>query len=150
MLVGQPSTVDRTRAPEGTHVAWGYCHVPVGSTVDMTGRIEAQVERFAPGFGDLVVARRTIPAVEMAEHNANYINGDIAAGAMNLWQILARPTLRWNPYATPVPGVYLCSASTPPGPAVHGMSGFYAARRALRTRFGVRTPPSLAPPPHSK
>ncbi|WP_298328903.1 NAD(P)/FAD-dependent oxidoreductase [Haloactinopolyspora sp.] len=145
ILASDPAVFDPGREVGGLRPFWTYTHVPAGSSVDVGDVVQAQIERFAPGFGDLVVARRTIPAVEMAEHNANYINGDIAAGAMNLWQILARPTLRWDPYATPVPGVYLCSASTPPGPAVHGMSGFYAARRALRTRFGVRTPPSLAP-----
>ncbi|RIQ22271.1 phytoene desaturase family protein [Jiangella rhizosphaerae] len=145
ILASDPAVFDPGREVGGLRPFWTYAHVPAGSTVDVGALVQAQIERFAPGFGDLVVERHTIPAAKMADHNANYRDGDIAAGAMNLWQIFARPTLRWNPYATPVPGVYLCSASTPPGPAVHGMGGLYAAKRALRTRFGIRRVPSLAP-----
>ncbi|WP_233507541.1 phytoene desaturase family protein [Jiangella anatolica] len=145
ILASDPALFDPAREVNGLRPFWSYTHVPAGSTVDVGDVVQAQIERFAPGFGDLVVERHTIPAAKMADHNANYRDGDIAAGAMTMWQIFARPTLRWDPYATPVPGVYLCSASTPPGPAVHGMGGLNAAKRALRTRFGIRRVPSLAP-----
>jgi phytoene dehydrogenase-like protein len=127
VLVAQQSLFDPARAPEGKHTAWAYCHVPNGSTVDMTARIEAQLERFAPGFRDLVLARSVMGAVEMEAHNPNYVGGDINAGAADLRQMVAR-----TPYATPLPGVFLCSASTPPGGGVHGMCGFHAASAALR------------------
>lgn len=145
ILSSDPAVFDPAREVGGLRPFWTYTHVPAGSTVDVGDAVQAQIERFAPGFGDVVVERHTIPAAKMADHNANYRDGDIAAGAMTMWQIFARPTLSWNPYATPVPGVYLCSGSTPPGPAVHGMSGLNAAKRALRTRFGIRRVPSLAP-----
>ncbi len=116
-LVAQPGVVDPSRAPEGKHTLWGYCHVPAGSTVDMTERIEAQIERFAPGFRALVIARS--------------IGGDITGGAATLRQTLFRPVIRWNQYRTALPGVYLCSSSTPPGGGVHGMCGTWAARTAL-------------------
>ncbi len=132
VLFAQPSLFDPTRAPAGKHTAWAYCHVPNGSTVDMTARIEAQVERFAPGFRDVILARHVSPPAELERHNANYIGGDIVGGANTLWQILARPVARLDPYRTPVPGWYLCSASTPPGGGVHGMSGWNAARLALK------------------
>ena len=127
VVFAQQSLFDPTRAPEGKHTAWAYCHVPNGSTVDMTDRIEAQLERFAPGFRDLVLARSTMGPVEMEAHNPNYVGGDINAGAADLRQTVAR-----TPYATPLPGVFLCSASTPPGGGVHGMCGFHAASAALR------------------
>jgi phytoene dehydrogenase-like protein len=130
-LIAQPGVVDPSRAPEGRHTLWGYCHVPSGSTVDMTGRIEAQIERFAPGFRDLILARSVRTAPEMERYNPNYIGGAIGAGAGTLRQTFLRPTPRWNPYRTPLPGVYLCSASTPPGGGVHGMCGLWAARTAL-------------------
>jgi phytoene dehydrogenase-like protein len=130
-LVAQPGVVDPSRAPAGKHTLWGYCHVPSGSTVDMTDRIEAQIERFAPGFRDLILARSVRTAAEMEQHNPNYIGGDISGGAATLWQTVFRPTIRWNPYRTGLPGVYLCSASTPPGGGVHGMCGSWAARTAL-------------------
>jgi phytoene dehydrogenase-like protein len=130
-LITQPCVVDPTRAPAGKHTLWAYCHVPNGSDVDMTERIEAQVERFAPGFHDLVMARSTFTAVEEEEHNPSYVGGDINAGAATLPQMVLRPTARWNPYRTAVKGVYLCSAATPPGGGVHGMCGFGAARAAL-------------------
>lgn len=145
ILASDPALLDSGREVGGLRPFWTYAHVPAGSTVDVGDVVQAQIERFAPGFGDLVVERHTIPAAKMADHNANYRDGDIAAGAMNLWQIFARPTLKWNPYATPVPGVYLCSGSTPPGPAVHGMGGLNAAKRVLKSRFGVKKVPSLAP-----
>jgi phytoene dehydrogenase-like protein len=130
-LVAQPGVVDPGRAPDGKQTLWGYCHVPSGSTVDMTGRIEAQIERFAPGFRDLILARSVRSAAEMEQHNPNYVGGDITGGAGTLRQTIFRPTPRWNPYRTGLPGVYLCSASTPPGGGVHGMCGTWAARTAL-------------------
>ncbi|MBL1076229.1 NAD(P)/FAD-dependent oxidoreductase [Nocardia sp. 2] len=137
----QPGVVDPTRAPAGKHTFYTYCHVPNGSTRDMTEAVIAQVERFAPGFRDLVLATTVRTAATLPAHNANYIGGDISAGAMTLLQTFARPALRWNPYRTPLDGVYLCSAATPPGPGVHGMNGYHAARHVLRGEFGVRTDP---------
>jgi phytoene dehydrogenase-like protein len=130
-LVAQPGVVDASRAPAGQHTLWGYCHVPSGSTADMSDRIEAQIERFAPGFRELILARSVRTAADMERYNPNYIGGDINSGAATLWQTLFRPTVQWNPYRTPLPGVYLCSASTPPGGGVHGMCGDGAARTAL-------------------
>ncbi len=130
-LVAQPGVVDPTRAPDGHHTLWGYCHVPSGSATDMTEAIEAQIERFAPGFGRLVLARSTMTAVEMEAYNPNYIGGDINGGRSDLRQSVLRPSARWDPYRTALPGVFLCSASTPPGGGVHGMCGMLAARSAL-------------------
>ena len=130
VLLAQPSLFDPTRAPEGKHTAWAYCHVPHASTVDMLSRIEAQVERSAPGFRDRVIARHVMTAMDFERHNPNLVGGDIAAGVTDLRQLVARPTLGW--YATPARGVYICSASTPPGVGVHGMCGYFAAQRALR------------------
>ncbi|MCX4909693.1 NAD(P)/FAD-dependent oxidoreductase [Streptomyces sp. NBC_00878] len=141
VLAVQPGVVDPTRAPAGRHTLSTYAHVPQGSSADVTAAVVAQIERFAPGFRDLVLARQVITAAEQERHNPNYVGGDIAAGAMTLRQTVLRPAARWNPYSTPLPGVYLCSASTPPGPGVHGMAGVHAARRALRRRFGIRTTP---------
>ncbi len=140
MLVSDPTVVDPAREVNGLRPLWTYAHVPAGSTVDVTEAVTAQLERFAPGFRDVVVASRCVPAAEMAHHNQNYVGGDIAAGAVTMWQMIARPTLTANPYraTTGRGGVYLCSASTPPGPGVHGMAGFHAARRALREVFGIR------------
>jgi phytoene dehydrogenase-like protein len=132
VLLSQPSVFDPMRAPPGKHTAWGYCHVPHGSDVDMLPRIEAQVERFAPGFRDTILARSVLTPADLERHDANLVGGDIAGGAMTIGQIFARPTLRLVPYATPVEGLYLCSASTPPGGAVHGMCGHHAARAALK------------------
>jgi phytoene dehydrogenase-like protein len=146
VLAVQPTVVDPTRAPEGGHIFWAYVHVPHGSDVDMTPAIEAQIERFAPGFRDTVVERATKNAVQMAEWNPNHVGGDISNGEASLRQMLARPVPRWNTYKTPVEGVYLASAATPPGPAVHGMCGDLAARVALREVFGVRKAPPLRPP----
>jgi phytoene dehydrogenase-like protein len=131
-LVAQPTVFDPTRAPAGVHTAWAYCHVPHGSTVDMTERIEAQVERFAPGFRDRVLARHTMGPADLERRNANLVGGDISGGAADLRQFLARPVAGLHPWRTPVPGVYLCSASTPPGGGVHGMCGWHAAQEVLR------------------
>ena len=132
VLLTQPSLFDPTRAPAGRHTAWAYCHVPNGSAEDVSGRIEAQVERFAPGFGALVLARRVRTAVDHEADNPNYVGGDINGGLASLPQLLARPAPRLDPYATPVPGLYVCSSATPPGGGVHGMCGWNAARSALR------------------
>ncbi|MGH2723800.1 MAG: phytoene desaturase family protein [Actinomycetota bacterium] len=134
VLLAQPGVVDVTRAPEGRHTVWAYCHVPPGSTVDMSERIEAQIERFAPGFRDRILARSKLSPADLARYNANYVGGDIAGGAQGGLHTVARPFLRTNPYATADPGIFLCSASTPPGPGVHGMCGHLAARAALRHR----------------
>ena len=130
-LVVQPGVVDTTRAPAGHETLWAYCHVPQGSTVDMTSRIEAQIERFAPGFQDLVLARSSLTAMDAERHNPNYVGGDISGGAGTLRQTIFRPAVRWNPYRTGARGLYLCSASTPPGGGVHGMCGVGAARAVL-------------------
>jgi phytoene dehydrogenase-like protein len=130
-LVVQPGVADPTRAPAARQTLWAYCHVPRGSTVDMTERIEVQIERFAPGFRDLVIARSTMTAVDTEAHNPNYVGGDISGGAGTLRQTVFRPMLRWNPYRTGAQGIYLCSASTPPGGGVHGMCGVGAARAVL-------------------
>ena len=131
-LVTQPSVLDPSRAPNGQHTLWAYCHVPNGSDVDMTEQVEAQIERFAPGFRDLVLARSTMTAVQEEQHDPSYDGGDITAGAATLRQMIFRPTVQWNPYRTALRGVYLCSAATPPGGGVHGMCGLGAARAALR------------------
>jgi phytoene dehydrogenase-like protein len=130
-LVAQPCVVDPGRAPKDQHTLWAYCHVPNGSDVDMADRIEEQIERFAPGFRDLVLARLTSTATVTEAHNPSYVGGDISAGAVTLQQMVFRPTVRWNPYRTALRGVYLCSAATPPGGGVHGMCGLGAARTAL-------------------
>ncbi len=135
VLVTQPSLFDGTRAPEGRHTAWAYCHVPHGSAIDMSSRIEAQIERFAPGFGDLILGRHAMSTKDFQTYNANYIGGDINGGVPDLRQLYFRPVMKINPYATPLKGVYLCSASTPPGGGVHGMGGYHAAEAALRTLF---------------
>jgi len=132
VLLAQPSRFDPTRAPAGQHTAWGYCHVPNGSTVDMTERIEAQIERFAPGFRDLILARHAMNTVAMERYNSNYVGGDITGGVADWRQLFTRPVLGLNVYATPARGLYLCSSSTPPGGGVHGMCGYFAARSALR------------------
>jgi phytoene dehydrogenase-like protein len=132
VLLVQPTLADPSRAPDGKHVAWAYCHVPHGSPADMTAAIESQVERFAPGFRDLVLARSTRDAPAMEAYDANYVGGDINGGVQDIRQLLFRPVVRWNPYATPDSGLFLCSSSTPPGGGVHGMSGWHAAREVLR------------------
>ncbi|MSP12157.1 MAG: NAD(P)/FAD-dependent oxidoreductase [Chloroflexi bacterium] len=132
VLLVQPTLFDPTRAPQGKHTAWAYCHVPHGSTFDMTARIEAQVERFAPGFRSRILARHTMSALALEQYNPNYVGGDINGGVQDLWQLFTRPVPRLVPYSTPVKGLYICSASTPPGGGVHGMCGYHAARAALR------------------
>ncbi|HEU5034849.1 MAG TPA: NAD(P)/FAD-dependent oxidoreductase [Mycobacteriales bacterium] len=146
VLVVQPSIVDPSRAPAGRHVLWAYCHVPACSTVDMTAAIEAQIERFAPGFRDLVVSRSTMTAAEEEELHPNYVGGDINVGAATVRQMLFRPVVRWDDYATPNPSIFLCGSATPPGGGVHGMCGHHAARSALRKAFGIRAiPPAPLP-----
>jgi phytoene dehydrogenase-like protein len=134
VLLVQQTVFDPSRAPEGKHVAWAYCHVPNGSEVDMAERIEAQVERFAPGFRELVLARSTLGPRDLEARDRNLVGGDINGGAMDLGQVFRRPAGRLVPWRTPLEGVYLCSASTPPGGGVHGMCGYHAARAALRAR----------------
>jgi phytoene dehydrogenase-like protein len=129
VLLAQPSLFDSTRAPEGRHTAWAYCHVPNGSTVDMLGRLESQIERFAPGFRDTVLARRVFSPSALEAMDANLIGGDIGGGAMDIRQFLFRPT--WGHYATSARDLYMCSSSTPPGAGVHGMCGYHAARTAV-------------------
>jgi phytoene dehydrogenase-like protein len=132
VLLVQPSSFDPTRAPAGKHTAWAYCHVPNGSTRDMTQAIEAQVERFAPGFRGLILARSAMDTAEVERRNPNYVGGDINGGLQDLRQLFTRPVARAVPYSTPLPGVFLCSSSTPPGGGVHGMCGYWAARAAVR------------------
>jgi phytoene dehydrogenase-like protein len=133
VLLAQQSLFDSTRAPAGRHTAWAYCHVPNGSTADMTEPIEAQVERFAPGFRDRILARASRGPADLERENPNYVGGDINGGLADLRQLFTRPVARRTPYSTPLPGVFLCSASTPPGGGVHGMCGYHAARAALRS-----------------
>jgi phytoene dehydrogenase-like protein len=137
VLLAQQSQFDATRAPKGKHTAWAYCHVSNGSVADRTEAIEKQVERFAPGFRERILARHTMNTAEMEEYNPNYIGGDINGGVIDLGQLFTRPALRWSPYRTSAKGLYLCSASTPPGGGVHGMCGYYAAKRALKDVFGI-------------
>ena len=132
VLLAQPTMFDNTRAPSGKHVAWAYCHVPNGSDFDMTERIEAQIERFAPSFRERILARSVMSPSDVEAYNANYVGGDIGGGANTLRQLFARPVSAIAPYRTPIKGVYLCSASTPPGAGVHGMCGYWAARDALK------------------
>ena len=131
VLLVQPTICDPSRAPAGRHTLWAYCHVPNGSTMDMTSRIEGQIERFAPGFRDCIIARHAMPPAEMERRNANLVGGDIGGGASDLAQLFMRPVFSLNPYRTPLDGVFLCSSSTPPGIGVHGMCGHFAAQAAL-------------------
>jgi phytoene dehydrogenase-like protein len=135
VLVTQQSLFDDTRSPQGKHTLWAYCHVPNGSTVDMTRAIENQIERFAPGFRDRILARHTYNTAQLEAYNPNYVGGDIIGGVQDIRQLYFRPVISANPYRTPVKGLYLCSASTPPGGAVHGMCGYHAAQAALRAEF---------------
>jgi phytoene dehydrogenase-like protein len=130
-LVVQPSLFDPSRAPAGKHTVWAYCHVPNGSTVDMTGAIEGQIERFAPGFRDLILARHAMNAAQVEQYNPNYVGGDINSGVQDLFQHFTRPAVRISPYTTPNPRIFLCSSATPPGGGVHGMCGAWAAQAAL-------------------
>jgi len=145
VLVVDPCAADPDRAADGHRPVWAYAHVPNGDTTDPVALVTARIEQYAPGFAETVVARRGISAAELEHYNPNYVGGDIAAGAVTLKQSVFRPTPRWDPWRTPLRGVYLCSAATPPGPGVHGMPGYLAARSALRREFGIRDVPSLAP-----
>lgn len=138
VLLAQQSSFDLSRAPSGNHTAWAYCHVPHGSTVDMTAAIEHQVERFAPGFKDIIIGKHTMNTEQIQEYNPNCIGGDINGGAAILCQLFTRPALRFSPYRTSARGMYICSSSTPPGGGVHGMCGYHAAARALKDIFGVK------------
>ncbi len=141
-LVAQQSLFDDTRAPSGKHTLWAYCHVPHGSTFDMTERIEAQIERFAPGFRARILARQSSSPAALERYNANYIGGDINGGRLDIWQLFTRPTPRLNPYTTPTPDIFICSSSTPPGGGVHGMCGYFAAQAALHTVLSSTRVPS--------
>lgn len=141
VLLAQQSLFDASRAPAGQHTGWAYCHVPNGSTQDCTELIERQVERFAPGFRDRILARHTFNTVQMEAHNPNYVGGDINGGSIDLRQLFTRPVVRLSPYSTPAPDLFVCSSATPPGGGVHGMCGYHAARVALRDVFGLPAPP---------
>ncbi|MGE0778087.1 phytoene desaturase family protein [Mycolicibacterium sp.] len=146
VLASLPHLADPGRIDEqGRRPLWTYAHVPAGSPVDMAETITALFERFAPGFRDLVVGVRSVPAARLADHNANLVGGDIGVGGNNMFSALTGPALQWNPWATPIPGAYLCSSATPPGGGVHGMAGYYAARTALRREFGIKELPPLSP-----
>ncbi len=145
VLLAQQSQYDASRAPEGKHTAWGYCHVPHGSTLDRTAAIENQIERFAPGFKDRILARHSFNTAQIEEYNPNYIGGDINGGILDIGQLFTRPALRLSPYRTSKKGLYICSSSTPPGGGVHGMCGYHAARRALADVFGIKENRKLIP-----
>jgi phytoene dehydrogenase-like protein len=132
VLLSQPSLFDPSRAPEGMQTAWAYCHIPNGCPLDMSNAIEDQIERFAPGFRDSILSRHSMSTKDMESYNPNYVGGDIAGGSQSFEQIFIRPLGRWQPYSTPVKGIYICSSSMPPGAGVHGMCGHLAAKRALR------------------
>jgi phytoene dehydrogenase-like protein len=138
VLLAQPSLFDGTRAPEGKHTAWAYCHVPNGSCKDMTSIIENQIERFAPGFKDRILAKSTMNTLQLENYNPNYIGGDINGGIIDIGQLFTRPVLRRSPYRTSAKGIYICSSSTPPGGGVHGMCGYHAAKRALIDVFDIK------------
>ena len=146
VLAALPHLADPGRIDaQGRRPLWTYAHVPHGSPVDMAETVTGIIERFAPGFADLVVGVRSVPAAHLAEHNANLVGGDIGVGGNNMFSALTGPALRWNPWSTPIPKAYLCSSATPPGGGVHGMAGFYAARTVLRREFGIEELPKLAP-----
>lgn len=138
VLLAQQSLFDASRAPEGKHTAWAYCHVPNGSQVDMTEAIEKQVERFAPGFREKILAKNTMNTTQIQSYNQNYIGGDINGGVIDISQLYTRPALRFSPYRTSAKGIYICSSSTPPGGGVHGMCGYYAAKKALKDIFDLK------------
>ena len=144
ILLAQQSLFDSTRAPVGKHTAWAYCHVPNGSTLDRTEVIERQVERFAPGFRDRILARHTMNTTQVEAYNPNYVGGDINGGILDIGQLYTRPVISLSPYKTSAPGIFICSSSTPPGGGVHGMCGYHAARVALRDGFGLPVPITLA------
>jgi phytoene dehydrogenase-like protein len=135
VLLAQQSLFDDSRAPAGKHTAWAYCHVPNGSTLDRTDAIERQIERFAPGFRDQILARHTLNTTQLETYNPNFIGGDINGGRLDMTQLFTRPVISLSPYKTSVKGIYVCSSSTPPGSGVHGMCGFHAANRALADLF---------------
>ena len=135
VLLAQQSVFDVTRAPKNKHTAWAYCHVPNGSTVDMTEAIEKQIERFAPGFREIILAKHTMNTEQVEAYNPNYIGGDINGGVLDIGQLFTRPALRLSPYKTSAKGIYICSASTPPGGGVHGMCGYNAAKKILKDLF---------------
>lgn len=137
VLVSQPSVCDPSRAPEGKHTLWAYCHVPNGSEQDMSRIIEDQIERYAPGFKDTIISKHTMHSMEMEKYNFNYIGGDINGGAQTVTQLFGRPILKWDPYKTPADGLYICSSSTPPGGGVHGMSGYHAAQSVLKNEYNI-------------
>ncbi|TAE20733.1 MAG: NAD(P)/FAD-dependent oxidoreductase [Cytophagales bacterium] len=143
VLLAQQSRFDPTRAPAGKHTAWAYCHVPNGSTVDMTDAIERQVERFAPGFRDIIIAKHTMNTAQMETYNPNYVGGDINGGIIDIGQLYTRPAITLSPYRAGAAGLYICSSATPPGGGVHGMCGYHAARVALRDTFGLPAPVAL-------
>ena len=138
VLLAQQSLFDSSRAPEEKQTAWAYCHVPNGSEVNMTERIEKQVERFAPGFRDRIIGRHIMNTAQMEAYNPNYIGGDINGGVIDIGQLFTRPALRLSPYKTSAKGIYICSSSTPPGGGVHGMCGYHAAKRALKDVFNLQ------------
>ncbi|WP_183559244.1 phytoene desaturase family protein [Mucilaginibacter sp. SP1R1] len=138
VLLAQQSQFDASRAPEGKHTAWAYCHVPNGSEKDMTNIIEQQVERFAPGFRDTILAKHTFNTAQLEAYNPNYIGGDINGGVIDIGQLFTRPVLRWSPYKTSAKGLYICSSSTPPGGGVHGMCGYHAAKKVLSDIFNIK------------
>lgn len=143
VLLAQPSVFDAGRAPAGKHTAWAYCHVPNGSTIDMTNAIENQIERVAPGFGERILARHTMNTVQIEAWNPNYVGGDINGGRLDIRQLFTRPTLSLSPYHTSDPNLFICSSATPPGGGVHGLCGYHAARVALRDSFGLPAPITL-------
>lgn len=146
ILAALPHLVDPTRIDaQGRRPLWTYAHVPAGSTVDATESIIGVIERFAPGFRDLVVAARSVPAARLSDHNANLVGGDIGVGGANMFSAFTGPALRWDPWSTPVDKAYLCSSAVPPGSGVHGMAGYFAARSLLRREFGIKQMPDLAP-----
>ena len=138
VLLAQQSLFDSTRAPEGKQTAWAYCHVPNGSVTDMTEHIEKQIERFAPGFRERILGRHVMNTQQIEAYNPNYIGGDINGGVIDINQLFTRPVVRLSPYKTSAKGLYICSASTPPGGGVHGMCGYYAAKRALKDVFNIK------------
>ena len=138
VLLAQQSLFDASRAPEGKHTAWAYCHVPNGSKADMTDTIEKQVERFAPGFKEIILAKHTMNTFQIEAHNANYVGGDINGGVIDISQLYTRPAIQVSPYRTSAKGMYICSSSTPPGGGVHGMCGYHAAKRALKDVFNLK------------
>lgn len=139
VILAQQSLFDTSRAPEGKHTAWAYCHVPHGSELDMTDAIENQVERFAPGFKGLIIAKHQMNTLDMQNYNPNYVGGDINGGTGDITQLFSRPALRWSPYRTSAKGIYICSSSSPPGGGVHGMCGYYSARQVLTDIFNIKT-----------